>query len=465
MILKLLYLVQFSELVIGLRSAPNIIFIMADDLGFNDVSWHNPDISTPNLHNLGRSGVILEQNYVQPICTPSRATLLTGLYPIHTGRQHRVLLNEEPRGLFTNLTLLPQYLKELGYSTHLVGKWHLGFCNEDYLPTRRGFDSFLGYYNGAEDYYKHNLPAQLNPHSIGYDFREGEKIDKKYSDKYSAHVFSERAEQIIRNHNTSVPLFLYLAAQSVHAPLQVPQEYEIPYAHIKNRARRTFSGMVSALDEAVGNITKALEQTGQIKNTIIVFSTDNGGQIKNGGNNFPLRGNKNTLWEGGTRGVAFITGPGVPGGRISNQLFHISDWVPTLLSAAGYDMGNLVGLDGLDQWKTIKNGEQSPRIEMLYNIDPYHDPGSGSGPVGAIRVGEYKLIKGNPGKPDGWVPPDSVSNTELVHLEDINNINISSGNQPLSWSSEDELGGEEYKDKELFLFNLDSDPTEKINLR
>ena len=115
---------------------PHIILIVADDLGYNDVSWHNPDILTPSLGRLAAAGVILEQSYVQPICTPTRSALMTGRYPIHTGRQSRALLPEQPDGLSTNFTLMPEYLKKLRYDTHMVGKWHLGFCNESYLPTR-----------------------------------------------------------------------------------------------------------------------------------------------------------------------------------------------------------------------------------------------------------------------------------------------------------------------------------------
>lgn len=136
-------------------TAPNILLIVADDLGYNDVSWHNPDIISPHLEKLARNGVILEDHYVQPICTPTRSALMTSYYPIHTGRQHSVLWLQEPKGLYTNFTLMPQYFKAIGYRTHAVGKWHLGFCNEDYLPTKRGFDTFYGFYTGSEDYYYH----------------------------------------------------------------------------------------------------------------------------------------------------------------------------------------------------------------------------------------------------------------------------------------------------------------------
>ena len=132
---------------------PNIIFLLADDLGFADVGYHDPHVISPNIDELAQTGIDLEQNYMQPMCTPSRAALMTGMYPYHIGRQQYVIEPTTPTGLTMNSTLLPQRLKTLGYDTHLVGKWHLGFCNEQYLPTNRGFDTHYGFWEGAEDYY------------------------------------------------------------------------------------------------------------------------------------------------------------------------------------------------------------------------------------------------------------------------------------------------------------------------
>ncbi|KAL5008803.1 hypothetical protein ScPMuIL_014384 [Solemya velum] len=136
-------------------SRPHILFIVADDLGWNDVSWHNPQMITPNLEKLAKNGVILNSSYVQPVCSPSRNCFMSGYYPFHTGLQHAVIHNWQANYLPGNLTTLPQKMKDLGYSTHMIGKWHLGFCDWKYTPTFRGFDSFLGFYSGAEDYYTH----------------------------------------------------------------------------------------------------------------------------------------------------------------------------------------------------------------------------------------------------------------------------------------------------------------------
>jgi len=253
---------------------------------------------------------------------------------------------------------------------------------------------------------------------------------------------------MIRQQENSVqPLFLYLAFQSVHSPLQVPDEYEQPFLHINNTARRTFSGMVMAMDEAVGNLTKALDDAGLADNTLILFTADNGGQTKNGGNNFPLRGNKATLWEGGTRAAAFVHGQMLSGtGGNSRELIHVTDWLPTLYRAAGGDPSKLGGLDGFDQWETLTKGKASARVEMLYNIDPL--PDMSNGPGGAIRVGPFKLIRGDPGRPDGWIHPDMVVNEEEEVLVEIH---------------QEEVQGNNSSDQVL-LFHLDDDPYEKKNL-
>ena len=183
-----------------------------------------------------RAGAILEQSYVQPICTPTRSALMTGRYPIHTGRQSKALMPEQPDGLSTQFTLMPEYLKRLGYHTHMVGKWHLGFCNESYLPTRRGFDSYYGYWTGSEHYYDHTRMSSTQPRVLGYDFRDNEDVAEAARGQYSAHLFAQRAQRIIGDRvvlNKTSPIFLYLAFQSVHSPLEVPEHYEKPYLHIK----------------------------------------------------------------------------------------------------------------------------------------------------------------------------------------------------------------------------------------
>ncbi|KAL1421913.1 hypothetical protein MTO96_022622 [Rhipicephalus appendiculatus] len=154
--MRSLLVIFWASVAVSKKALPHIIFVLVDDLGWDDVSFHgSSQIPTPNIDTLAADGIILNNYYVQPMCTPSRSALMTGMYPIHTGMQHWVIRSPEPWGLPLELKIMPQYLKELGYATHLVGKWHLGYFEKEYTPTYRGFDSFFGYYNGFIDYYQH----------------------------------------------------------------------------------------------------------------------------------------------------------------------------------------------------------------------------------------------------------------------------------------------------------------------
>ena len=161
---------------------PNIIIVLADDFGWNDIGYHNPEVISPNLDQLAREGVILDRNYAQAVCTPSRSSLMTGMYPYKIGRQGQLPIGENvPTGLTLDYKLLPQYLQEFGYQTHLVGKWHLGFCKPEYLPLNRGFDTFFGFWSGYEDYYDNTLPIQYLYFHDFFDNQEVHFNDGTYS--------------------------------------------------------------------------------------------------------------------------------------------------------------------------------------------------------------------------------------------------------------------------------------------
>ncbi|XP_054166666.1 arylsulfatase B-like [Oppia nitens] len=424
----LILLSLISSIVNCQLKRPNIIVIVADDYGWGDIGFHgSQQVRTPNLDLLASSGIILNNYYVSPICSPSRSALLTGYHPIHTGLQHDVLNGGQPYGLPLQYKTLPQYLKSLGYQTHGVGKWHQGFFQRSYIPTERGFDTHFGYWTGHEDYY--DRTSQEN--WWGIDFRDNDKLANltEYEGQYSTDIYTDKSVDIIlrQTENTSQPLFLYIAHQSVHAgngrePLQAPEQYIDRFKHIKDQRRRTFVAMVSALDDSMGKVFAALQKADILDNTIIIFTADNGGatggadgkSIDNSiGSNWPLRGAKYTLWEGGIRGNAFIWSPLLNKHYISDHLMHIQDWLPTIYSAIGGNVQDLGPIDGIDMWNVLNNNLKSPRKHVLHNIDPLWN-------VWALRYNNYKLISGSVfnGDFDGWFLPPG----ESIHLSLNNSI-------------------------------------------
>ena len=460
---------------------PNIVFILADDYGYRDVGYHGSTvIKTPTLDRLARSGVRLDNYYVQPICTPSRSQLLSGRYQIHTGLQHSVIRLCQPNSLPKEIPTLADELRDAGYATHMVGKWHLGYYEQELVPTQRGFDSFFGFLNGEKPHFSNilckrptgkqrskdlgltddliNIRDSSTEKSqwCGQDLWSNETVAANYSGHYSTHLFTDKAIDVIKAHATqqdTKPLFLYLAYQAVHSPLEVPEAYTRQYESITDENRRLYAGMTTCMDEGVLNVTKALEKYGLWDNTIVIFSTDNGGSSLYGGNNWPLRGGKTSLWEGGMRGVGFVHSPLIKhSGTVRNGLIHISDWFPTILALAGRNTTGL-NVDGFDVWKSIIDGEPSPRKELLHNIDPL-TPKHGSllnisnfdnREHAAIRVGNWKLITGNPAPNT----PDPVKNSWVAPPEDADIQSVPSPD-PAS--------------KNIWLFDISSDPYEKTDL-
>jgi len=422
MLLPSFFLLVGSVVVSG--KPPHIVVLVADDLGWNDVSWHNSKVLTPHLAALADAGVKLEQHYSQDICSPSRAALLTGRYPIHTGFHNGVIEPKTPYGLDTSFTTLAQEMHRGGYATHIVGKWHLGMCREEFWPVNRGFDSFFGFLIGAQTYFTHQRDG-------GYDFRDQSEVYFEGNNTYSSLLLADRATKIIAEHNPDTPLFLYLPFQSVHGPLEAPKEYLDLYPDIKDPERQLYLAMVTAMDDAVGQVVASLEEAGLYQDSVILFFSDNGGPVKGwppghdtsyAANNWPLRGGKYSLWEGGTRTLASITAPGIlQPAATSSKLTHVTDWFPTLLSAAGIAPSE-EGLDGIDQWAALKNPSmESVRHEMVYNIFyPTWDL-SGGPPVSALRQGDWKFLRRTVGFA-GWgeAPEQSnITDSEPGEVEDV----------------------------------------------
>ncbi len=384
---------------------PNIVYILADDLGYGDVGWHGSEIKTPNLDKLAAAGAKLEQFYVQPVCSPTRAAFLTGRYPMRHGLQVGVVRPWAQYGLPLEERTLAQALKEAGYTTAICGKWHLGHFRPEYLPTRRGFDHQYGHYNGALDYFTHVRDG-------GFDWHRDDKVCR--DEGYSTHLIAREAVRLIREQDANKPLFLYVPFNAVHAPHEAPEEYTKPYAHLKE-PRRTYAGMLAALDEAVGQIVAAVEDRGLRKNTLFIFSSDNGGpQPGRVTSNGPLRAGKATLFEGGVRVAACCAWDGhIRPGTVVHEPLHIVDWYPTLLKLAGAPLEQKLPLDGRDAWPTITAGRPSPHDAILLNATPNS---------GAIRVGAWKLVinggRGDGGGDTGAQADGRPQNVALFNLVD-----------------------------------------------
>ncbi|CAH0407290.1 unnamed protein product [Chilo suppressalis] len=376
----------------------NVVFIMVDDMGWNDVSFHGSDqILTPNIDTLAYRGVILHQYYSEAICTPARTALLTGKYPMRLGMQGFPLYNSEDRGIPLTERLLPSYLKELGYSTHLVGKWHVGMSRKEYLPTSRGYDTHYGMRGGFIDYYTYNKVERWPDGRLlfGMDLYDND-IPQDQENRYIVDALTDRAVKIIQHHNTSKPLFLHVTHNAPHAgntggPLQPPLYSPVKNKHIANSNRRLYAEIMNGVDRSVGRVVRALAEKGILDDTIIIFVSDNGaptvGDNNNWGVNLPLRGKKYTPWEGGLRVPAFIWHSSFRP-RIWNGLMHISDWLPTLTAAAG---GIFKGkIDGVNQWEPIVQDGESRRNEVLLTVED-----SDRNVYAAYRAGDYKIVVGN----------------------------------------------------------------------
>ena len=393
------YLVTFVilSIVISLSVAvsvtppvkPNIVFVLVDDWGFAEVGFRNPKVKTPNFDELAKTGLILNRHYVYMYCSPSRASLLTGRWPHHVHQWN------PPRpatvGANINMTMLPAKLKKGGYNTHMVGKWHEGYFDPAYLPVSRGFDTSSGFLNGAEDHIKE---SQL----CAVDYWKNMAPDPR-NGTYDSYIYRDDLTEVIMNHDTSKPFFLYLPLHNVHSPFQAPKEWIDLYPKGSTcDFRRTFQAMVSVADNVTGHVVQLLKERKMWDNTLMIVSADNGG-APCAGSNYPLKGSKATMFEGGVRALAFANGGVLPDsmrGKTGEGFVHIADWYPTFCKMAGVDPSDSgpgkLPVDGLDVWPII-SGEntttQHGEIVLGYNFSHIHNV-----PTGAIIVGEYKLIVG-----------------------------------------------------------------------
>ena len=378
--------VSFASPAAGLK--PNILYVVSDDHGWKDVGFHGSDIRTPTLDRLAESGARLEQFYAQPMCTPTRAALMTGRYPCRYGLQTLVIPSGHTYGLPTDEWLLPQALKEAGYYTAIIGKWHLGHADRKFWPRQRGFDFQYGPLIGEIDYFTHEQ------HHVVDWYLNNKQLKEK---GYSTTLLGNAAVKLIGSHNPATPLYLYLAFNAPHTPYQAPQEYLDQYRAIADPSRRAYAAAITAMDDQIGRVVKALEDRGMRQNTLIVFQSDNGGtrnamfagerdmsQVKIPCDNGPYRDGKGSLYEGGTRVVALANWPGhIQPGTVVTGMLHVVDMYPTLLKLAGGSSAKCKPLDGVDVWATIAAGQPSPRTEIVYNVEAFR---------AGLRQGDWKLV-------------------------------------------------------------------------
>jgi len=372
---------------IGAAQQPHIVYILADDLGWKDVGYHGSPIRTPNLDGLAQGGARLEKFYTLPYSTQTRAALMTGRYPMRYGLQTLSILPWSRYGLPADERMLPQALKEAGYRTAMLGKWQLGHFKKEFWPTRRGFDSFYGSFNGEIDYYK-------KTNRFGEpDWHRNERQVKEAG--YVTTLLGREAASAIARHDTATPLFLFLSFNAPQVPLQAPKENLDMYRDIADETRRAYAAMVTALDDAIGTLVSALESKGMMANTLIVFHSDNGGSLptkyatgdgdvrKPAADNGPFQGGKGGLHEGSMRVAAFAAWPGKIQPGVVAERIHITDMYPTLLKVAGAKLEQTRRIDGIDQWATIADGKPSTRRELLLAMEDSR---------GALLIESWKLI-------------------------------------------------------------------------
>jgi len=345
-------------------------------MGFEDINA----FPTPTLHTLQNEGITLNNYYTDITCTPSRASLLTGMYAVNTGLTS-ALLHNNPYGLSGHQTIGDTF-RENGYTTSLIGKWHLGYARNEFHPLNNGFDYFYGILNGASDHYSKKIGNVRDLY---------ENYSPIVNNTYSTSLYTEKALSTLQ-HET--PFFTVISYQAVHTPLQVPEKFLDPCRSIINRYRRIYCGMMVAIDESLRLIVHHLKSRGMYDDTLIFITTDNGGQPWFGASNYPLRGGKNSLWEGGSRAIGVLTG----GHTLSSfgtytGLVHISDIYPTVASLLNLSLQNRELLDGIDFSEALMNndkGGKGVREEALIHMDMWTQTFS-------YRYKHWKLIKGSTG--------------------------------------------------------------------
>jgi arylsulfatase A-like enzyme len=375
---------------------PNILFILADDMGYSDMSWQGSPIQTPNLDKLRAGGMFLERNYVQPQCTPSRVAFLTGNYPYRFGLHEHIVLHTSLNGIPGEVKTIAEKMQEGGYRTSVIGKWHVGSHLQSYMPHHQGFDhSFIGI-AGTLRYWNY---TNRDAHEL---IRNGEKVyanapqnNEASGNTYATDMWAQEAIDVINRHDEKDPLFMFLSFNAPHHPLDakasvlakydeadVDPYWSGPDAKKKRNARgRTrYMALVDSMDTAIGNVIAALKTKGVLDNTLIVFCSDNGGIIE--ADNRPLRSGKGDSFEGAIRvpGIAYWPGK-IKSGSTSSELVYMADWYATFAQLAGMQTESYK--DGISAWDVLQ-GKRGERRNVPIVSSSRH----------ALITGDHSLVGG-----------------------------------------------------------------------
>lgn len=366
---------------------PNVVILLADDLGWADVGYHGSDIQTPNIDRLAKEGMQLDRFYATPFCTPTRAALMTGRDAIKLGAAHAVIMAWDNGGISPEEHFMPQSFQEAGYQTAMVGKWHLGHTIEQHTPNARGFDHFYGHFNTDVLYFDHTMAG-------GYDFQENGKT-VKHEGEYATDVHGNQASRYIEEmRDPDKPFFLYVPFLAPHSPMEAKDEDKAKYPGRLDTPRfpaKTYAAMVHSLDEAIGNILTSLDEQGIADNTIVLFFSDNGGYYNFGGVNKPLNGGKLEAYEGGVRVTSVLRWPDVlPANTVNENVISVLDVFPTLSEATGVPALNEKKMDGISRWDAVTGTGEKDRGEPLYftsNVPIYNKFQYG------VLDGPWKLVQ------------------------------------------------------------------------
>ncbi|GAA4436420.1 sulfatase-like hydrolase/transferase [Bremerella cremea] len=397
-----------------------MVVLLADDMGWNSVGYHNAEFQTPNIDSIAADGMTLNRFYVAPMCSPTRAGLMTGRYPIRFGCARAVIPPYRDFGLPTSEVTLPEMLATLGYENRgIFGKWHLGHRRAKWHPLAQGFTHFHGHYNGAIDYFELSRDGVRDWH-VGYETSDQQG--------YATDLIAETAaEWIVESAKADAPYFCYVPFNAPHSPYQAPDDAIAQYGNLPDaqgrneKQREIYKAMIGRMDEGVGRILKAIELTGEADNTMVWFFSDNGGVGNLRGINQPLKGSKLTVFEGGTRVPACVRWPAkIKAGQSCDVVCGYIDLLPTLVAIAGGKSQSLTDkpLDGINlvpDW-TSTSADGSERAWFSY----HGQSGPDSEQLAIIQNG-WKLIVNGPQLTDIKQLKDGSHQVRLFHLDqDLN---------------------------------------------